>query len=193
MLLNFGVVPLSVNNKDDIKKHLLRLDHDSRRMRFFMAIGDAGIERYVDRINWGTDSGFGVFNATGDLIAFAHLAETDNNCTMELGVSIDSNYRRRGIAGKLMKRIITFCKARGVDKLTMECLRENKVMQEIATNCGAQTVIDEETAIAQAAIKTTFGERMHEIQKDIVYENIAVIDSQVRKFYEGLFALLPKN
>ena len=188
--MNYTVVQLNAKDLTAIKDHLLRLDSEGRRMRFFSAISDEGIGNYVDRISWENDTCFGVFNLD-QLVAFAHMSPNMvrvKEC--ELGISIDYDYRRKGLGKQMMKRVMTFAKARGIEVLIMECLRQNMAMRDIATACGMQTVVDEDTAITQVAIKTTFGDRMLEIHKDIVYENLALVDGSVRRFYNNLTAMI---
>jgi RimJ/RimL family protein N-acetyltransferase len=150
-------------------------------MRFFSSISDRGIDAYVDRINWANDTCFGHFS-DGDLVGFVHLAYVDET-QREFGISVLPNHQKDGLGKTMMKRVITWCKAEGVTELVMECLRENKAMNKIARRLGMRIVNDHETAIASAALQTTFAERIYEIQKNMTYENIAIVDKSMRAFY----------
>ncbi len=177
----FPICELNETNDHQILDHLFLLSEDDRRLRFFSNISNVGIESYVERIRWNGDVCFGCFSGS-TLIAFAHLGKVDFD-QYELGMSISEEHKGQGVGKEMMKRIITWCKANGVNKLVMECLTENKAMRKIAKNLGMRIVNDHETALAEAAISTTFSERMREIQKNMIYENIAIVDKSVRSFY----------
>lgn len=182
---------MSVSFTNDIIKHLTQLSDDSKRMRFFTSISDHGIEAYVHRIEWSKDACFGLFDE-GNLVGFVHLAYVDTD-QRELGISVSESHKGLGIGRAMMKRVITWCKANGVTKLVMECLRENKAMNNIAKQLGMRIVTDNETAIAQAAIQTTYAERFHEIQKNMIYENVAIVDRSIRSFYNDALLWGIKN
>jgi RimJ/RimL family protein N-acetyltransferase len=175
------ICELNETNDHQILDHLFALNEDDRRLRFFSNITNVGIESYVERIRWNGDVCFGCFSGA-NLVAFVHLGKVDSD-QYELGMSVSDEYKGKGLGVDLMKRIITWCKASGVTKLVMECLRDNKPMQTIAKKLGMRIVNDHETALAEAAICTTFSERIREIQKNMIYENIAIIDKSVRSFY----------
>lgn len=176
-----SVVDIIESCKENVVKHLVDLSPESKRMRFFSNISEAGVNAYVDRINWKKDVCFGVYSGN-TLTAFVHLAYSDGD-QYELGISVSEDSRGEGLAKTLMQRVITWCKANGVTKLVMECLRENKGMQHISKKLGMRIVNDHETALAEAAITTTFAERITEIQKNMMYENVAIIDRSMRSFY----------
>lgn len=177
-------------NFELVKTHLKELDSDSRRTRFFSTASDHAIDAYVDKINVKKDICFGFFQET-KLVGFLHLAYIDDD-QYELGVSVSSDYRRYGIAKILMRRAITWCKAHGVTKLIMECLNYNQAMKTLAKQLGMSVVTDADSAVATAALQTTTIERLQEIQKNLMYQNIALIDKSVRSFYADLFWVKPK-
>jgi RimJ/RimL family protein N-acetyltransferase len=176
-----AIVDIGKDYKGSVIEHLSNLSDASKRMRFFSNITLAGVESYVDRINWEKDVCFGIFDEN-KIIAFVHLAFIDND-QMELGISVSEENQKEGLGRALMQRVMTWCKAHNINKLIMECLSENKQMQSLSKGLGMRIVNDRETAIAQAAITTTFSERIAEIQKNMIYENIAIIDKSVRSFY----------
>lgn len=172
-------------NAEDVTEHLVALSDDAKRMRFWSTITEVGIAAYVERINWNRDTCFGLYEK-GVLIAFAHLGFVDKD-TRELGISISDDFQGEGIGSLIMERIITWCKANSVDILMMECLRDNTAMKSMAKSLGMRVVVDEESAMAQVAMKIHYSERLAEIQKNMIYENIALVDKTIRGFYNNPF------
>jgi len=58
--------------------HLLALDADDRRLRFGQAIHDAAIHGYVERIDAGRDTVFGVIDGDLELVGAAPLARGEH-------------------------------------------------------------------------------------------------------------------
>jgi GNAT superfamily N-acetyltransferase len=115
------------------RDHLLRLDKDSRRMRFAHGVSDSFIEDYAGRMN---DMGSIVFAyiADGQVHAAAELRKLSDNwgTEAEAAFSVERAYQDQGIGSALMGRVITAARNRGLRLLFMSCLAENAKMQTIA-------------------------------------------------------------
>jgi acetyltransferase len=153
-------------------------------MRFWSTITDLGITAYVNKIDFDRDTCFGVYKS-GELIAFAHLGFVDET-TYELGISVSDDQKGSGLGKLVMQRIITWCKANNVSKLIIECLRDNQAMRGLSKKLGLRLVVDEESALAEVAMHVHYSERLAEIQKNLIYENIALVDSTVREFHDSI-------
>lgn len=115
------------------RDHLLRLDADSRHMRFGMAVDDAFIEDYTRRLI--------------DLksIVYAHIVDNEVRAAAELrplGVnmqgeaeaafSVEKDWQDSGIGTDLLGRIIRAARNRSISRVYMNCLAENRKMQAVA-------------------------------------------------------------
>ena len=121
------------------RQHLLRLDKESRRLRFAHAVSDAFIEDYAGRM-----SEFGS-------IVFAYLVEGRVRGAAELrrlgdvwgheaeaAFSVEKIYQDHGIGSDLMGRVVRAARNRGIRRLYMSCLAENSRMQAIARKHDAE-------------------------------------------------------
>lgn len=115
------------------RDHLLRLDKDSRRMRFAHGVSDSFIEDYASRM--------------GEMgsIVYAYIEDGDGRGAAELkklgdtwgkeaeaAFSVEMAYQEHGVGTELMGRVIRAARNRGVQHLYMSCLAENARMQTIA-------------------------------------------------------------
>ncbi len=125
--------------RDKFRDHLLRLDRDSRRMRFAHAVSDAFIHDYAARM---CDMGsivFGYFDHH-ELHAAAELRKLGDTwgTEAEAAFSVEPGFQEKGIGTELMGRVIRSARNRGVHHLFMSCLAENAKMQNIARKHEAE-------------------------------------------------------
>lgn len=115
------------------RDHLLRLDKDSRRMRFAHGVSDSFIEDYAGRMNEMGSVVFGYF-VDGEIRAAAELRKLSDHWGVEAeaAFSVERAYQDMGIGSALMGRVIRAARNRGVRLLFMSCLAENAKMQAIA-------------------------------------------------------------
>lgn len=119
--------------------HLLRLDKNSRRMRFAHGVSDAFIEDYAGRMNEMGSVVF-AFMDEGEVRAAAELRKLGDTWgrEAEAAFSVESAYQDQGIGTELMGRVIRTARNRGVQLLYMSCLAENSKMQAIARKYEAE-------------------------------------------------------
>lgn len=73
--MQFPVIrQLTDPDRRHLRPHFKVLDATDRRLRFGAALDDAAIDRYVDLIDFDTDAVLSVADASGRLIAVAHVA-----------------------------------------------------------------------------------------------------------------------
>ncbi len=115
------------------RDHLLRLDKDSRRLRFAHGVSDSFIEDYAARMSDMGSIVFGYF-VDGEIRAAAELRKLADNWGVEAeaAFSVERAYQDQGIGSALMGRVIRSARNRGVRLLFMSCLAENAKMQAIA-------------------------------------------------------------
>ncbi len=128
---------LAERHRPRILAHLLALPEHDRYLRFGHAASDAQIARYTDRIDFGRDEVFGVFNRRLELIAMAHLAALPQAREAEFGVSVLPQARGRGCGARLFDHAVLHARNRGVDTLVIHALNENTAMLRIARKAGA--------------------------------------------------------
>lgn len=127
------------NARETYLAHLLALEGDDVRLRFGSSLSSVAIEAYVARIDFEVDTIFGVYGEALSLVGAAHVAFADD--LAELGVSVASQARRRGIGEALVTRAAEHVRNRRVPRLYMHCLAENAAMIRIARRAGMDVVV----------------------------------------------------
>jgi GNAT superfamily N-acetyltransferase len=123
---------------DKIRDHLLRLDKESRRMRFAHGVCDAFIEDYARRMS---DRGSIVYGyiVDGVVRAAAELRKLSDiwGHEAEAAFSVEKPYQDKGVGTDLMGHVILAARNRSVQRLYLSCLAENFRMQAIARKYAA--------------------------------------------------------
>ena len=124
---------LGAREQDKLKDHLLRLDKESRRLRFAHGVSDAFLEDYVSKINDMNGLVYGFFIGE-ELHAAAELRKLGETWgrEAEAAFSVEKPYQDLGIGRELMGRVIRAARNRGVHLLFVNCLAENGKMQALA-------------------------------------------------------------
>ena len=125
-----------------LQKHLIRLDPESRRLRFGAVVHDVSVKRFVETLNWSQSIHLGFFERER-LRGAAHLVWHDGPYPpgVEFAVSVEKPLQNAGVGTELTRRAVTIARNRGLRELYMVCLRENIRMQHIARKVGADVVI----------------------------------------------------
>ena len=128
---------------DKFRDHLLRLDRESRRMRFGLAVSDAFITDYASRTGEMKCIVYGCF-VDGQMRAAAEMRQIgeDWSTDAEGAFSVEHDYQNRGIGTEMLGRIIRAARNRGVSRLYMNCLAENHKMQRICRKFEAELHFD---------------------------------------------------
>ncbi|MEF2553564.1 GNAT family N-acetyltransferase [Aurantimonas sp. A2-1-M11] len=117
--------------------HLKRLDPESRRLRFGNAVNDHFLERYAE-CALGDDTLVKGLFFCGELRGAAELRFlTGAHDEAEGAFSIERAYQGKGHGDRLFGRLVASARNRGVRRLFLTCLRENRRMQAIAARHGA--------------------------------------------------------
>lgn len=141
---------LSERHRPDLLAHFLQLEPEDRRLRFGTVIADAGIQSYVDSIDFTHSDVFAVFDDTVQIGGAVHLAYSDDEA--ELGLSVLKDARGRGIGNSLFERATVHLSNRFVRSVFMHCLRENQVILHLARKNGMRIVLDGSEADAWLAL-----------------------------------------
>jgi RimJ/RimL family protein N-acetyltransferase len=135
---------------EKFRDHLLRLDRESRRMRFGMAVDDNFIRKYAERTGQFQSVIYGFF-VERDMCAAAELRMIGESWhgDAEAAFSVERQYQDSGVGTELLGRIIVAARNRGVDRLYMNCLAENRKMQRVAKKYEAELYFDHGEVVGQ--------------------------------------------
>jgi GNAT superfamily N-acetyltransferase len=118
------------------EEHLLRLDADDRRFRFAGGIGPDAVRAHCARIDWFRAVLLGAFE-NGALRGAAELRfDGAPPGGAELALSVERDRQGHGIGGELLSRMLVIARNRGIRRMTMLCLAENRRMQRLAGRFG---------------------------------------------------------
>jgi RimJ/RimL family protein N-acetyltransferase len=115
------------------RDHLLRLDKESRRLRFAHSVTDAFIEDYASRMSEFGSLVYG-YLVDGRVRGAAELRRLGDTWGQEAeaAFSVEAIYQDQGVGTDLMGRIVRAARNRRIRRLYMSCLAENARMQVIA-------------------------------------------------------------
>lgn len=115
------------------RAHLLRLSMDDRRARFMGAVSDDAVDAHCQRIDWSRAVIVAAF-VRGEIRGATELRlEKAGAQEGELAVSVEQDWQGQGIGTTLVRRVLTIARNRGIRRLCVVCLPENRRMQRIAT------------------------------------------------------------
>ena len=168
--------------QDKFRAHLLRLDRDSRRMRFAHEVSDSFIEDYASRMTEMGSIVYGFF-VEEDVHAVAELRKLSHTWgkEAEAAFSVEPAYQEHGIGTELMGRVIRSARNRSIERLYMSCLPENSKMQAIARKHEADLRFEFGEVFGEIVPEITdYASLMAEAVEDRVGFLLAVLDIQSR-------------
>jgi GNAT superfamily N-acetyltransferase len=126
-----------------LQAHLLRLDPESRRMRFGTPVTDYFIEHYAQNAlgSHSISHGYfvdGVLRGVAELRGFRGVAGGE----AEAAFSVEKNFQNKGIGTELFGRTVLAARNRGISKLFVNFLSQNARMQAIAKKFDAVLTFD---------------------------------------------------
>jgi RimJ/RimL family protein N-acetyltransferase len=164
------------------RDHLLRLDKESRRLRFAHSVSDGFIEEYASRM-----SEFGslvfAFIVDGRVRGAAELRRLGDawGPEAEAAFSVERMYQDHGVGSELMGRVVRAARNRGIRRLYMSCLAENAKMQAIARKHDADLKFEYGEVVGEIVPQTAdYFSVLAEAAEDRVGFMIAVLELQNR-------------
>lgn len=132
---------LSIFDMDAFSGHLLRLDSDSRRLRFGGPVSDSFLAEYAQHSSRWNVIIFGYF-VDGTLRGAGELRPISGNAgnEAELAFSVEPDWRRLGVGRRLLSRLMRAARNRGYTSLHMSFLPANDAMQRLARSVGARII-----------------------------------------------------
>lgn len=133
-----------------LKTHLLRLDPESRRMRFGTPVSDYFIGQYAQNALGAHSVAHGYFvdgilRGVAELRGFRGVAGGE----AEAAFSVEKDFQNRGIGTELFGRTVLAARNRGISKLFVNFLSQNARMQAIARKFDAVVTYDSDGGHAQ--------------------------------------------
>jgi GNAT superfamily N-acetyltransferase len=167
---------------DKFRDHLLRLDKESRRLRFAHFVSDAFIDDYASRM---ADYGSVVFGYLlgGRVRAAAELRKLGDvwGKEAEAAFSVEAPFQDQGIGTELMGRVVRAARNRGLRRLYMSCLAENLKMQTVARKHEAELRFEYGEVIGEIMPESpNYFSILAEAAEDRVGFMIAVLELQSR-------------
>ena len=164
------------------RDNMLRLDKESRRLRFAHFVSDAFIDDYASRM---ADYGSVVFGYLlgGQVRAAAELRKLGDvwGKEAEAAFSVEAPFQDQGIGTELMGRVVRAARNRGLRRLYMSCLAENLKMQTIARKHEAELRFEYGEVIGEIMPESpNYFSILAEAAEDRVGFMIAVLELQSR-------------
>src|SRR5262245_62796549 len=164
------------------RDHLLRLDRESRRMRFAHSVSDTFIDTYASRMSEFGSLVFGHI-IDGKVRGAAELRRLGDiwGEEAEAAFSVEKPYQDHGVGTELMGRVVRAARNRAIRRLYMSCLAENARMQAIARKHDAALRFEYGEVIGEILPEhPNYFSLMAEVADDRVGFMIAVLDLQSR-------------
>lgn len=118
----------------DILQHITNLNADDRYMRFGYPITDQQISKYVESSVVDSTSTWLIVRSSTAVVATLHIAISVN--VAEFGLTVEEKYRGTGIGKSLFSSAYHICRNKKIKSIRLNCLRQNKAMQNIAKHFG---------------------------------------------------------
>lgn len=164
------------------RDHLLRLDENSRRMRFGMGVGPDFIEDYARRVG-DMKSVVYAYVEDGEVRAAAELRRFSFEVQgeAEAAFSVEEDYQDSGIGTELLGRVIRAARNRRIRRIYMNCLLENRKMQRVARKYEAVLHFDHGEVVGELEPATpNYFSLWREAVEDEMGFVMAVLDLQKR-------------
>jgi RimJ/RimL family protein N-acetyltransferase len=167
---------------EKFRDHLLRLDKESRRMRFAHSVSDAFIEAYARRM---TQYGSLVYGhlVDGKVRGAAELRRLGDTWgeEAEAAFSVERSYQDHGVGTELVGRVVRAARNRSIRRLYMCCLADNAKMQAIARKHAAVLRYEAGDVVGEILpAQPSYLSLVEEAAEDRMGFIIAVLDLQAR-------------
>lgn len=122
-----------------VAAHLLRLTPAERRMRFMGTLDDAAVIRHCDSLRGPRVLVVGAFE-DGELRGVAEMLPDDPGTGQggELAISVEERWQGRGIATRLLRRLLSMARNRGTGCVRISCYGDNHRMLRLAARFDAR-------------------------------------------------------
>jgi GNAT superfamily N-acetyltransferase len=134
-----ALIKLDSTHRGQLAAHLLALDRDDRANRFLSTVSDDHVHRYVDGIGDARDVLIGALQGQ-QLVALAHAAVyfEGGELVSEVGVSVDKDFRRKGLGKRLLHAALAAAKRFKVLRVHVIFRSDNVAMRALTRAMGAR-------------------------------------------------------
>jgi ribosomal protein S18 acetylase RimI-like enzyme len=134
----FRLRELGATDVPAIERHLLGLAPADRRARFLGDPGDAAVAVHARGLNPSAAILIGAFDANARLIGLAEVHPAGQHA-VEVAVSIDLAFRRRGLGRSLVARALALAFARGARSAEFIFAPDNHALARLVRGLGCRT------------------------------------------------------
>lgn len=127
--------------------HLKQLPDNDKLSRFGYKVNDYGIDQLILNIAYHPDDhelwqvvnmvGRDYDSTTDQVVGWGHMAR--GHGSWELAVSVNADYQRRGVGGRLIGEMLEWAKVQHINEVFMHCIEDNRVIQHLAQKHGLKT------------------------------------------------------
>lgn len=144
---------LYAHEHDLLADHLLRLAPSDRAMRFLGGVGEAYLRRHAREALRPGAIVVGCFE-DGRLCGVAELffIRDGGRRSAELALTVEAGRQGHGIGSTLFRHALVAARNRGIDRLHLACLPENRRMQHIARKAGCEVKVEAGEVIAEIGL-----------------------------------------
>lgn len=122
----------------EVERHLLELGPSDRRARFLGDLGDAVIVAHARGLDPSGAIVIGAYCSSVGLIGLAEAYPTDALRTVEVAVSVDAAFRRRGLGRCLVARVLALAFARGAESAEFVSAPDNHALARLVQSLGGR-------------------------------------------------------
>jgi RimJ/RimL family protein N-acetyltransferase len=134
----FRVRPLDASDLRAIEQHMLELTPLDRRARFLFQAKDTSIAAYARRLDPLRDILIGAFDSSERLIGFAGAHADEEFRIVEIGITIDEDYRGRSLGRRLVALAMELAFARGAQSVHFDFSPDNHKFTRLVNALGGR-------------------------------------------------------
>ncbi len=137
-LAGLRVRQLGASDLPSVERHLVQLEPSDRRARFLYYRPDAAIAAYARGIDPSCTVLVGAFDPSDRMVGLAEAHPTDTPRTVEVAVSIDPAFRRRGLGQRLVARALALAFDRGMQSAEFVFAPNNRALAGLVDALGGR-------------------------------------------------------
>ena len=138
--------PLTLFEREAVRQFYIALEPEDRRKRFCCTLSDESISKYVDRINFSSDTVLGAFDEHAQIVGLAELVRGEK--ASEMAFSVRPDKRGQKIGTRLTHRLVRRARLCGIHKVFVMFLSDNTPMRRMAIRAGMELSVADGEAYA---------------------------------------------
>lgn len=183
------MIPIENISKQQLADHLLKLDLQSRYMRFGYSCKDESIQDYASNIP-DCDMILGIRESITDdnIVAAVHLAVSQDGTSAELGISTLPSSRRKGYGERLLRYTVDVLRNRKIMQLYSVCIPDNQPLLKLLHKLNI-TSITSQPGEKEARISIPMA-GMDSLVSELRNDRLVMIDTAMRpwaQMWEKMF------